>query len=590
MRAKQIYEAVNFNRGMDPKRSMEIGLSPERIFKEIKPGDIFRLIKSIKDFGYRAGLYVGVVTVESEGYNKVRVYAHTAYSLKELKEKMISNGKFYNWGTPWGWPFDFFKEYLEKVGTANLKESVNFERGKDPKTSMNIGLSPERRFIDLKVGDILELKVDLPQLGYSKGSLVEIIEIIEDDRPNKLRFNFKLYEDGLLLVRSREWSMSLEFFDESFKKTKKTVMEAQNFERGRDPMDSMDIGLTPERRFLNIKAGDVYELKESLPFLAFPKGMFIKIIKILEDNRPNGNLEIEYSVSDPNVIHARTWKLTCELFDKHFKKTNDIVNIKETQNFERGRDPMDSMDIGIKSKVTLKIVSATRDPDPATSFKRVSLSSNEIIEILKNPFKYIKEKIWFDADAYNSIGGEWMGGAFSIAFLLRSGDHYDIRHPHVHDYAEFMGKIYPLNPIGQTKPIVSESIGFERGRDPKEAMKVGLAGSRGLVIKWPYIKILNGKGAQLHIQDIIGIMNWWFRYKHEEIIFEFPVRKNLFTDNKPKFVRGSHSTDHYDPISYDEILSIFLKLVDDPEFYKWVSSPSNVNLFPWDLDYFRVQD
>ena len=233
MRAK----SINFERAQDPKTSIGIGLKYKAfpiiaIYMDkandwvngIDAGEILK--DMLSSDGYITANYYDKIFVKRDPAYKDTI--SRVWSTVELKEKGYSGVKWAHIFVPFGPP--------------ELKENINFERGKDPKTSMNIGLSPQRRFADLKVGDVLELKEDLPKLGYPKGALAEIIKIIEDDRPNKLRFNFKLYDAGVLVVESREWLMSLEFFDEFFKTPKKTVMEAQNFERGKDPKTAMKIG------------------------------------------------------------------------------------------------------------------------------------------------------------------------------------------------------------------------------------------------------------------------------------------------------------------------------------------------------------
>jgi len=138
-----VRESINFERGQDPKRSLHLGVAEflqnmEKEFKMYYPG-----LMPPKEFFERS---------ETEGDGDVfcaNVNSMSPYWTKICKEffkedpyfEFISLKKRKQW------------EYILKVKfnpNKKITESVNFERGIDPKKSIGIGLESPKRFHNIE--------------------------------------------------------------------------------------------------------------------------------------------------------------------------------------------------------------------------------------------------------------------------------------------------------------------------------------------------------------------------------------------------------------------------------------------------------
>lgn len=109
---------AKFIRGEDPKKSLDIGIhSPRVAFDRLAIGDVFKLKKGIRDFGFKKGLYILVVdmiNLEESGpfYKRIRYQVSDDFVTFRAPEGHSGGGLS---GT-WGLPYDFFAEYFEKAG------------------------------------------------------------------------------------------------------------------------------------------------------------------------------------------------------------------------------------------------------------------------------------------------------------------------------------------------------------------------------------------------------------------------------------------------------------------------------------------
>lgn len=130
---KIVKENINFERGIDPKYSMNIGFN--NFFNNLKPGDVLEIQKDLPKIGRYKGEILELTKVLDTIDNKKRV----RYNLFVDKKNYFLD-KFKCTSTIWQFGFDFFKENFKVIKKDGiLLESMNFERGLDPKESMGIG-------------------------------------------------------------------------------------------------------------------------------------------------------------------------------------------------------------------------------------------------------------------------------------------------------------------------------------------------------------------------------------------------------------------------------------------------------------------
>lgn len=176
-----VREHINFKRGLDPKKAMGIGENPEKWFNNLKVGDIFQLKKDIPNFNYEKGLYILVTKIEKdERPERVEVLYQHSYIFNHLK---INGKDSFGIGKFWGWPFSFFENFLSKIGEIKMNESINFQRGLDPKHAMGIGLIEQwKKYIDscenMACYDVYMKDFDKIGNEYFKSHLVEVVRII----------------------------------------------------------------------------------------------------------------------------------------------------------------------------------------------------------------------------------------------------------------------------------------------------------------------------------------------------------------------------------------------------------------------------
>lgn len=204
---KIVRESINFERGLDPKTSMDVGKShlDKKIFDQTDwavnsgtLGNIYEILELIRDYKGYPILVLKNKQHESWPFRAISVvgvfgdYQPTAY--KALKQ---------------------VKQIIDGILNP-MKESLNFERGLEPKQSMSIGLTAlEKKIIEetdwhenlegvLQVADVVKVIRDYqgipiviikihpekfavgqePYMGIStvdKTSFVETEEIAEHD-------------------------------------------------------------------------------------------------------------------------------------------------------------------------------------------------------------------------------------------------------------------------------------------------------------------------------------------------------------------------------------------------------------------------
>lgn len=153
MKALKIFEKLDFERGMDPKRSMGIG-------------NLWQFKKSRKSHYYEHW-------TEFYLYKNGELYAEG--STQELvrentrEQNLIENPNYYRTSG------EFLKSYGLNIKNVEIvNESIDFQRGIDPKKSMDIGM-------EHKYGRMYNLFIICHNLSLSSDAFEEVSDIIQEE-------------------------------------------------------------------------------------------------------------------------------------------------------------------------------------------------------------------------------------------------------------------------------------------------------------------------------------------------------------------------------------------------------------------------
>jgi hypothetical protein len=279
-----IREHINFERGMDPKESMDIGLfkfdveydgDEEHIFnsdKEIAKTWRYKGKAPLKFEGTAGDEYVSMNIEFSDGdalqfdlYREVgpvtpqgKDYAVISIESLGIQELDVQDryDEYSSEGTVIGAILNIYRDLIDPPYKV-VKESLDFERGIDPKASMKIGMPT---WETLQEGDIIYVP---KRVGIKNDNVISELHAVAD-----------LPAGNILVVReldnasTKEWTLRYIYFSnmrdykeneiekdrfgyitgtpkqfrEKFKLLPRNVNEVQNFERGVDPKSTMNIG------------------------------------------------------------------------------------------------------------------------------------------------------------------------------------------------------------------------------------------------------------------------------------------------------------------------------------------------------------
>jgi len=223
----------------------------------------------------------------------------------------------------------------------------------------------------------------------------------------------------------------------------KFIYENLDFERGKDPYDTLDIGRDKDKRKL-ISAAKQYA-DENIPIPYYPKESYFEEFADTTLSRIGPEFRLEWVLEDI----GGWWEEWEE--DKGLR-------VDEAQNFERGKDPKKAIGLGIPPEKIFNLGGAKKLPrgvemSPARSaFGRYS--DEEVKELLEDPVGYNNK----------TQGTIWLIGAgpgyrfFSVDYIIQKQKEFE--------YIEYDDQIYPINPV-------KESLDFERGEDPKDSLRIG---------------------------------------------------------------------------------------------------------------------
>lgn len=411
--AKKLEEAYHFQRGRDPKRSIQIGQHWNKTKSQLSAEIVERvedecksLVEAVSDLAIAKGYSSSsdyIFTVYSpEGGTKADNEIEEAIKLVEdkvseiMEEYPFDTSKddlaldelvgFMVAGEP---PYGTLRAEIESVLDNSLKESQHFERGINPKESMNIGQKGmKQKLLDMRYPALKNSSVwkkdweDLDALFNFPGVKVHFVgDKVKVIIPKKVPLHLRTSLFQLPIMINFEKERIKKFVTtqdrdsegntyETFK-----ILESANFERGLNPKEMMDIGrdrsdAPDEQIFLrmheeaskspNFQYVTDINWKNKEPVFTIKSKKIITVKRTFRDYQDGFR---EGYVNEPELFTIYLTKdqgvtmfndLTNDEYEnltfKEFLKITNCRSIKESLNFERGKDVKKSMDIGLQHK------------------------------------------------------------------------------------------------------------------------------------------------------------------------------------------------------------------------------------------------
>jgi len=493
MKAKHIYEILDFERGKDPKRTIDVGMS-----RMVKKGDI----KQITYKGSAGETRINAMALEDEytEYNKTFIDFVDEEGDKGWALKDPETGE---------WKVPSSAETYAEIKT--IGESLGFERGLNPKNSIGIGLIKTitaEMLADVNdekwwnkygthIAELLIWSVEKDNAEYVRYLLdngAKVFVNIDDDGPLRTAVlhnnpqivrmlldagaNPKTYNNYLInhgghevIAEYKNWRKS----KDKRRKENRNVSEAIDFERGKDPKESMGLGAIEllQKQWEDVQQSNgtgSMEIKQDNDLLY----LRIYVTKWPESNHQN-RLTVESIMGTEYFDSTRSYQggsynyysIKPEYQDLFIKTYNKIypawpfkkkTRVKESLDFERGKDPIEALKVGMRNRA-LEISGVFDDNDQIIPY-------DNAVKILENmDFMVVRHNY---VHYYPEGGGI---SRYSIKYLMSENqDQYD--------YILFEGNYYPIpgknNDFFGKRTRVSESLDFERGIDPKRSMRIGL--------------------------------------------------------------------------------------------------------------------
>jgi hypothetical protein len=492
MQAKYIHESINFERGQDPLDAMGIGMNleiwltsngytvlsdddvkekyPRYVSSDFYPGSYIYFIDSLNNF------YIffwweterGTFKFARLGCNN---YYQSIETVKDFSQKT------------------FIKELtkaLQRDNPRKRKISESFTRGQDPLDAMNLGKVKERKLkaISDVVGTIAS-RLEIPALDieYDKQMYFAAFKYLGH------RFYIglatpELHDNSFPLIEEEYvagYEESDDYFDSGFNTLKdaeehllrkikeiedinNNVDESIKFERGNNPLDAMDIGMTPERAWDNIAVGDKFRYD--------PKGTGNipgKYIIITGLTKSTYNIDVKYkgwntaeemTIGKNSQTNKLGWSISYNFFLEHFRYLGH-EDLKESINFERGKNPLDAMDIGSNSKY---IYDNLKDGDILIYDPHGKGNIEKQYLIISNIHKINPDDIEFGH-------AEWKTKQDLLSRKNpKSAGRWEVPYYFFKEHFKYIGN---ENQFEEIKRKLSESVNFDRGQDPMKAMSVG---------------------------------------------------------------------------------------------------------------------
>ena len=475
---KNVRESLDFERGKDPKEVLGLGVK-----EKIRQGILGLLnssrnsttqISTINLLKNREDLWLEISDYGTKDFEDV---FYSLLSPEYFKDDIYVKAKPRKFSKSWknDWKVfikdeykDFFKACFDNEGY--IKESLNFERGMNPKSSMDIGQEKlDRDFIE-------ETNWELPQDIIQ--DMFTIIGIIRDYKGYPvlcLKTKSDGDGDGRVYIalstnyRSDYYDIPEEAVDDvkyfiDHGNARTLFVESLNFERGKDPMDAMEIGRVEERRQKLID-----EITEQDPEKWSGSSVLAPYTTIRRPNPRGWDMSALEDASMEDLQYAVKYIRKWEAIDKKVFRGSlfdgPASTVHEALGFERGINPRYAMDIG--------------------KFKSVYLEGRGKCSVLD-----VKKYKDFTPEEEDSLG-KWYGSSLDRWERQKTMPDYmwvkikrietdiagDIEWMDLERFEELKKKGRWLDPSWEKRHgkwyKIKESINFERGQDPKRSMKIG---------------------------------------------------------------------------------------------------------------------
>jgi hypothetical protein len=525
MKASFVNEVIRFERGMGPKESLRLGT----FFVREMPTNIHTKNNKI-DLNTEDGKYFSDLLKKYNLSYKFHYTGPDGAAVITYKGTYDNLEKFIEEG--WGEGFED-----DEKASDYITESIRFERGMDPKDSLDIGLNAirpwERELLGglgggyLKFDEAIKFLRD-PELAmkiitdlkrqpkwtieYQVHALNNLIkhrgkaELYKDLMPTRpiyetpMRRIFKEMERRNIIRIEREGRRLMVYLLVGKHKYNGLKESLNEFERGGgSPLRSIGIGRGETLKRKMEAAGKWTDDERDQLLWTIKNNELPLAVYLFEKGVQPGNMYwkaindlIKFNATDLLGRHYLREPLTADMkemlnfyqrqnYDNmtkeradYFIKKYKALNVGESIDFERGKDPKEALKIGIESQLN--------NPD-------------RLDDILEEMSMYLGSamEVYLPDDKRKEIARMWLLGTHEFKILDQSADEEDatdeegnliepkINYEVADLEAEGWEKFYEENNFGQVEVImirnkdkVNESVSFERGVEPKEALEIGV--------------------------------------------------------------------------------------------------------------------
>jgi len=233
---KTVEESINFERGIDPMDSMKLGKFHERQLEKAR-GELKRILNDIQQrYGGKARVYKSVSTLGT-GMRATWIPPSAPYNYgiefgKEGEEYYFEPYKWNKSGEPFANIFyggrksaqEAANEMVAQWGGQELvnqwgkvKESINFERGLEPKRAMKVGHHRNDLFNEIQSMSFAEAMKSFPELGSDNDRRIlslaaNMLGVPEKEVKIAMDRGTPIYNDNPLMDEyiSRQWEYGKE--------------------------------------------------------------------------------------------------------------------------------------------------------------------------------------------------------------------------------------------------------------------------------------------------------------------------------------------------------------------------------------------
>jgi len=361
-----IREHIDFQRGIDPKQSMDIGLFAK--INKITSSDLefLKIYTNGEGNGHIDLEYFKEIYESSSSLEKYIERVQEVYKLlepyeylfgdnfgedmkKEMKEYVksyLKNPKYnyaYNCDIMEEGDFDvFFCEIelpsAELLGKKSIKESLDFKRGKDPKEVLELGLpakvknglwglSRERGTGSINImGNRNDAWLEVTDYSADADTFLKNVERNFGDQ------FFSDIEQRNILKRGGSWQCKFRLMIKpEYKALFKNAFDAEGyikeslkFERGKNPYKAMEIGYIRPVNQLKKDYDWIQELVQSHGYLEFQTPFRNEAMDLIEDNKHFGWGNIHYNFK--NMSREQLYP-----FEQLVQKYTKLLGLNEPQ-------------------------------------------------------------------------------------------------------------------------------------------------------------------------------------------------------------------------------------------------------------------